>query len=100
MTLLGTSNARAAFSKWLGKRRCGYALSMGQPESGSGVPADLFDEHCLLDNQTSPVRRLNGGGAPRVREGLYVRIKRHEEGRSSTLDHPVQGECNEGEAVD
>lgn len=61
---------------------------MGLPEHGSVVPTDLFDEHFLIDNQTSPVRRLNRRGAPRVREGLYVRIKRHEESRSSTVAQP------------
>jgi len=68
------------FFEWVREQRGGYAISLngfvGDEDRRLAVPDDLYDEQMLIDNGTSPLRRMNGGCGERMRDSLYVRQDR------------------------
>jgi hypothetical protein len=72
-----------AFFGWLRGQRGDHFLSLNGSIDGrdrtAAVPADLYDDHLLLDNGVSMFDRLRGAGRLPVRDSLYV--KRRPAGR-------------------
>jgi len=66
------------FFRWLSSQRGDYLLSLnGYSDDGDrrvNVPADLYDQHVLVDAGSSSFSRLNGGAEVIVRDSLYVRV--------------------------
>lgn len=65
------------FFGWLRVQPCDYLFSLngylGDQDRTVAVPADLYDEHTLLDNGVSSFDRLNDDDALPVRDSLYIR---------------------------
>ena len=66
------------FFRWLSSQRGDYLLSLNgfsdDEDCRVNVPADLYDQHVLVDAGTSSFSRLNGGDEVVVRDSLYVRV--------------------------
>lgn len=79
-----------AFFGWLRDQRGDHFLSLNGAIDGGDrmvdVPADLYDEHLLLDNGVSTFDRLRGAGRLPVQDSLYV--KRRPVGGRSGRPHP------------
>ena len=67
------------FFRWLRGQRGDHFLSLNGSIDGRDrtvdVPADLYDEHLLLDNGVSTFDRLRGAGRLPVRDSLYVKLR-------------------------
>lgn len=66
------------FFRWLSKQQGDYLLSLNgysdDEDCRVNVPADLYDQHVLVDAGSSSFSRLNGGEEVVVRDSLYVRV--------------------------
>ena len=68
------------FFEWLGKQqRSGDTLSLngfiGEEDRRVEVPDQRYDEELKLDNGISTISRLSGMPAPRLQNGLYLRLR-------------------------
>lgn len=68
------------FFEWLGKQqRSGDTLSLngfiGEEDRRVEVPDHRYDEELKIDNGISTISRLSGMPAPRLQNGLYLRLR-------------------------
>ncbi|WP_165252049.1 Dam family site-specific DNA-(adenine-N6)-methyltransferase [Paludisphaera soli] len=87
-----------AFFAWLQGQRGDHFLSLNGSIDGRdrtvAVPADLYDDHFLLDNGVSTFDRLLGTGSLPVRDSLYVKRRpagRDQAGRSLDFGFADEG---------